>query len=64
MTRDDCRWAVMSVLEKYWDKRMPDRDVLYDLFYKELDPAFEKLLDEIDRKEAEVDAQHMRGVTK
>jgi hypothetical protein len=44
---------------------MPDRDGLYmPLYYTILDPAVDKMLDEIDRKEAEVDYQHMKGVGK
>ena len=56
MTKDECRWEIMTTIEKYWDKRIPDRDGLYTpLYYTILDPAVDKMLGEIDRREAEID---------
>jgi hypothetical protein len=60
MTKDECRWAVMAAIEKYWDERMPDRDDLYTLYYTILDPAVDKMLDEIDRKQSEYDFKQRR----
>jgi hypothetical protein len=60
MTKDECRWQIMTAIEAYWDKRMPDRDDLYTLYYTILDPAVDKMLEEIDRKESEYDFQQRR----
>jgi hypothetical protein len=51
----------MAAIEKYWDERIPDRDDLYTpLYYTIIDPAVDKMLDEIDQKESEYDFKQRR----
>ena len=60
MTWDDCRWAVLSALEKYWDERLPNRDGLYTEFYTTIDPVLVNLFEKIYEKQTE----HLKGVGK
>ena len=68
MKNKDLQDEILTVVERFWDERLPDRDGLYELFYKEMDTAVDNLIAEVARREAEVDYQHMlsiaRGVTK
>jgi hypothetical protein len=60
MTGDECRDIVLTAIEKYWDERLPDRCGL-DEFFDKFDTAVDHLIDEVDRREAEIDFGRNKG---
>ena len=46
---------LLKLVERFWDERLPDRSALYGFFDKHFDPAIDHLIDEVARREAEID---------
>ena len=46
---------LLKLVERYWDARLADCSGLYEFFDEHFDPVIDHLIDEVERREAEID---------